>query len=132
MCIRDRYLGPPATLSSRISVTAWGSLRSTRHHGSDSLSVKEQRSQSCCTLLSTARPAPPDQDGVAAGRISQPVSWQGQSVSRSAIICGQGELLSLIHISEPTRLLSISYAVFCLKKKKKITLQATSSATRAI
>ena len=24
--------------------------------------------------------------------------------------------LSLIHISEPTRLLSISYAVFCLKK----------------
>eukprot|EP00658_Telonema_sp_P-2_P029458 TRINITY_DN2240_c0_g1_i7.p1 TRINITY_DN2240_c0_g1~~TRINITY_DN2240_c0_g1_i7.p1 ORF type:complete len:108 (-),score=33.47 TRINITY_DN2240_c0_g1_i7:38-361(-) len=29
--------------------------------------------------------------------------------------------LSLIHISEPTRLLSISYAVFCLKKKKKKT-----------
>ena len=27
------------------------------------------------------------------------------------------DLLSLIHISEPTRLLSISYAVFCLKKK---------------
>ena len=26
--------------------------------------------------------------------------------------------LSLIHISEPTRLLSTSYAVFCLKKKK--------------
>ena len=30
--------------------------------------------------------------------------------------------LSLIHISEPTRLLSISYAVFCLKKKKKYQL----------
>src|SRR5678815_4651298 len=28
------------------------------------------------------------------------------------------QFLSLIHISEPTRLLSISYAVFCLKKKK--------------
>src|SRR5678815_3271354 len=28
-----------------------------------------------------------------------------------------GKSLSLIHISEPTRLLSISYAVFCLKKK---------------
>src|SRR5678815_1843228 len=28
-------------------------------------------------------------------------------------------ILSLIHISEPTRLLSISYAVFCLKKKTK-------------
>src|SRR5678815_5868489 len=30
----------------------------------------------------------------------------------------QPQDLSLIHISEPTRLLSISYAVFCLKKKK--------------
>ena len=29
-------------------------------------------------------------------------------------------VLSLIHISEPTRLLSNSYAVLCLKKKKKI------------
>src|SRR5678815_2284931 len=29
----------------------------------------------------------------------------------------KGHYLSLIHISEPTRLLSISYAVFCLKKK---------------
>eukprot|EP00825_Cyclidium_porcatum_P036232 TRINITY_DN3813_c0_g1_i1.p3 TRINITY_DN3813_c0_g1~~TRINITY_DN3813_c0_g1_i1.p3 ORF type:complete len:111 (+),score=19.25 TRINITY_DN3813_c0_g1_i1:133-465(+) len=28
--------------------------------------------------------------------------------------------LSLIHISEPTRLGMISYAVFCLKKKKNI------------
>eukprot|EP00658_Telonema_sp_P-2_P009254 TRINITY_DN1347_c0_g1_i5.p1 TRINITY_DN1347_c0_g1~~TRINITY_DN1347_c0_g1_i5.p1 ORF type:complete len:112 (+),score=34.00 TRINITY_DN1347_c0_g1_i5:300-635(+) len=33
----------------------------------------------------------------------------------------EDEDLSLIHISEPTRLLSISYAVFCLKKKKKKT-----------
>ena len=28
------------------------------------------------------------------------------------------EILSLIHISEPTRRRGISYAVFCLKKKK--------------
>ena len=35
----------------------------------------------------------------------------------------QGALyvLSLIHISEPTRQAEISYAVFCLKKKKKKT-----------
>src|SRR5678815_2945447 len=32
--------------------------------------------------------------------------------------------LSLIHISEPTRLLSISYAVFCLKKKNNLTTPA--------
>ena len=30
-----------------------------------------------------------------------------------------GLTLSLIHISEPTRRTPISYAVFCLKKKKK-------------
>ncbi len=31
------------------------------------------------------------------------------------------DYLSFIHISEPTRLRRISYAVFCLKKKKNIT-----------
>src|SRR5674536_325486 len=35
----------------------------------------------------------------------------GQSAN-GCVLCS----LSLIHISEPTRLLSISYAVFCLKK----------------
>ena len=30
----------------------------------------------------------------------------------------KGKALSLIHISEPTRQEAISYAVFCLKKKK--------------
>src|SRR5678816_131198 len=34
-----------------------------------------------------------------------------------AVDASDGLILSLIHISEPTRLLSISYAVFCLKKK---------------
>ena len=38
----------------------------------------------------------------------------------AAFFCVPLMALSLIHISEPTRLLSISYAVFCLKKKKKI------------
>src|SRR5674536_351084 len=37
---------------------------------------------------------------------------------RATVVFDRGGL-SLIHISEPTRLLSISYAVFCLKKKKK-------------
>ena len=34
-------------------------------------------------------------------------------------------ILSLIHISEPTRLGMISYAVFCLKKKKQIIIKKT-------
>src|SRR5678815_5430564 len=33
-----------------------------------------------------------------------------------AAVAERDDDLSLIHISEPTRLLSISYAVFCLKK----------------
>ena len=40
-------------------------------------------------------------------------------VAKDGEIFKVGDVLSLIHISEPTRLLSISYAVFCLKKKKK-------------
>ena len=40
-----------------------------------------------------------------------------------------GLALSLIHISEPTRRTPISYAVFCLKKKK-ITLIQISELTR--
>ena len=34
--------------------------------------------------------------------------------------------LSLIHISEPTRRTPISYAVFCLKKKKRHNQKSTS------
>ena len=41
----------------------------------------------------------------------------------TAILADAVVLLSLIHISEPTRLLSISYAVFCLKKKKQQTIK---------
>src|SRR5450756_2702901 len=42
------------------------------------------------------------------------VSW-----TVSTVVPAYG--LSLIHISEPTRLGMISYAVFCLKKKKTVT-----------
>eukprot|EP00658_Telonema_sp_P-2_P044829 TRINITY_DN32735_c0_g1_i1.p1 TRINITY_DN32735_c0_g1~~TRINITY_DN32735_c0_g1_i1.p1 ORF type:complete len:196 (+),score=54.29 TRINITY_DN32735_c0_g1_i1:60-647(+) len=38
-------------------------------------------------------------------------------IVRCILLSVQAQQLSLIHISEPTRLLSISYAVFCLKKK---------------
>ena len=37
--------------------------------------------------------------------------------------------LSLIHISEPTRLLSISYAVFCLKKKNTTSIKTPARIT---
>ena len=37
-----------------------------------------------------------------------------------------GQTLSLIHISEPTRRTPISYAVFCLKKKKKTRIPSSA------
>src|SRR5678816_2425472 len=45
--------------------------------------------------------------------------WVGGGTVFGPIPRSYAQYLSLIHISEPTRLLSISYAVFCLKKKKK-------------
>src|SRR5678816_876140 len=47
--------------------------------------------------------------------------WGGRAPAVDGSFTGMRQYyltLSLIHISEPTRLLSISYAVFCLKKKK--------------
>src|SRR5678815_3230828 len=40
---------------------------------------------------------------------------RSHAAAEAATRAGWKEALSLIHISEPTRLLSISYAVFCLK-----------------
>src|SRR5450756_202693 len=53
---------------------------------------------------------PPVNFVVRIGHCSQP-SLRGALATKQS--------LSLIHISEPTRLGMISYAVFCLKKKKK-------------
>src|SRR5665648_85804 len=58
--------------------------------------------------------------------ISQPLKFKSISKDGSrkpyplGVLGNDVEIrLSLIHISEPTRLGMISYAVFCLKKKKK-------------
>src|SRR5665254_21694 len=55
-------------------------------------------------------------------RAARPEQHRGHRPARA--------IVSLIHISEPTRLLSISYAVFCLKKKHKrpISTRVRSSA----
>ena len=51
----------------------------------------------------------------------------GFGVTSFLAACGIGYAmgLSLIHIPEPTRLLSTSYAVFCLKKKKKAACESS-------
>ena len=54
-----------------------------------------------------------------AGRIASRYVGAGAPATTEAAATRQtGDILSLIHISEPTRLRRISYAVFCLKKKK--------------
>src|SRR5450756_2660909 len=63
---------------------------------------------------------PPPRTAAHAGQTIRSASGDGPSPALSrhhptAIAAD----LSLIHISEPTRLGMISYAVFCLKKKKK-------------
>src|SRR5678809_573385 len=45
--------------------------------------------------------------------------WHGKLIMADEGGCALRVWLSLIHISEPTRQAEISYAVFCLKKKKK-------------
>src|SRR5665648_1096352 len=47
------------------------------------------------------------------------ISGGGSMTGLNNVASGAVDILSLIHISEPTRLGMISYAVFCLKKKKK-------------
>ena len=51
-----------------------------------------------------------------------PLSWTllGSGAVPASHNLNMGMMLSLIHISEPTRRRGISYAVFCLKKKIEI------------
>src|SRR5665254_11625 len=75
-------------------------------------------------FLKTGRP--PRSTRVRSSAASDVYKRQPQHVAGAQWVAGNGRgdaavvdvvlELSLIHISEPTRLLSISYAVFCLKK----------------
>src|SRR5674476_1621830 len=52
------------------------------------------------------------------GHIGYGVRWQASTRQGATQLSCRYSELSLIHISEPTRQAEISYAVFCLKKKK--------------
>src|SRR5665213_4298096 len=59
----------------------------------------------------------------ASGASLEIVTWGVYDLAKDGSTFNPGDKvywdLSLIHISEPTRQAEISYAVFCLKKKKK-------------
>src|SRR5678816_1817917 len=66
-----------------------------------------------------AKVSAPAKQGVWFERSSHMIPWEEPGKMLLSLVQAVRPLaLSLIHISEPTRLLSISYAVFCLKKKK--------------
>eukprot|EP00658_Telonema_sp_P-2_P044370 TRINITY_DN32236_c0_g1_i1.p1 TRINITY_DN32236_c0_g1~~TRINITY_DN32236_c0_g1_i1.p1 ORF type:complete len:222 (+),score=35.65 TRINITY_DN32236_c0_g1_i1:1-666(+) len=83
--------------------------------------MKEGDPVDAAQLKQAARGFGVQQEGLA--RIDALLQCYEEVRRRVAEAPGQDVALSLIHISEPTRLLSISYAVFCLKKKKKRRLQ---------
>eukprot|EP00658_Telonema_sp_P-2_P054257 TRINITY_DN43165_c0_g1_i1.p1 TRINITY_DN43165_c0_g1~~TRINITY_DN43165_c0_g1_i1.p1 ORF type:complete len:362 (-),score=75.71 TRINITY_DN43165_c0_g1_i1:11-1096(-) len=87
-----------------------GFLIEASHWEPDSF-VRATRSSSSVMILGAI--------GTAAAAVAS--AWMGEQIGGMVLVlvvvaCGV-LWLSLIHISEPTRLLSISYAVFCLKKK---------------
>src|SRR5450756_3077645 len=77
---------------------------------------KHRRPLRARSRVARRRGAP--RSGRAEGRRARPL-WPPRSPPPAS--------LSLIHISEPTRLGMISYAVFCLKKKKKKTSKTTNA-----
>eukprot|EP00658_Telonema_sp_P-2_P077829 TRINITY_DN7136_c0_g1_i2.p1 TRINITY_DN7136_c0_g1~~TRINITY_DN7136_c0_g1_i2.p1 ORF type:complete len:347 (+),score=52.75 TRINITY_DN7136_c0_g1_i2:366-1406(+) len=93
----------PSTTASTTTTTTPNTTASTTTTTSPSTTASTTTTTSPTTTASTITTTTP----------STTASTTTTTSPYSALI------LSLIHISEPTRLLSISYAVFCLKKKKK-------------
>src|SRR5450756_2729903 len=111
MCIRDRS-------------------RNARRAGCAPSALGVSRSRRCAAPrerapTSPGRTAPPSGPAVRRRRspagelhVERDLPWRVLEVPEDAGAPPVPEI-SLIHISEPTRLGMISYAVFCLKKKKK-------------
>eukprot|EP00658_Telonema_sp_P-2_P081723 TRINITY_DN8460_c0_g1_i2.p1 TRINITY_DN8460_c0_g1~~TRINITY_DN8460_c0_g1_i2.p1 ORF type:complete len:114 (+),score=38.71 TRINITY_DN8460_c0_g1_i2:164-505(+) len=112
MCIRDRFHSKIVNSIEPEEDVERRRLMGAHQHALIALSEKERRRNELETLqreLNDLEGNDDDKDGVGVAATS----------SSDVATRDEGPGLSLIHISEPTRLLSISYAVFCLKKKKK-------------
>jgi len=75
----------------------------------------------CSTLYHLAQMGVSDSVLLERNKLTSGTTWhsaaQVRALRHSQNLTRMIQYLSLIHISEPTRLRRISYAVFCLKKK---------------
>eukprot|EP00658_Telonema_sp_P-2_P015044 TRINITY_DN15759_c0_g1_i9.p2 TRINITY_DN15759_c0_g1~~TRINITY_DN15759_c0_g1_i9.p2 ORF type:complete len:121 (+),score=21.46 TRINITY_DN15759_c0_g1_i9:396-758(+) len=104
------------------SYNSYLALKSLTSSTSTSFAIAIRTSSVCRHVGSPLRPKRMSTSLSSSARMAlstpQPVWMEVIHIcGRFPVLCV--DTLSLIHISEPTRLLSISYAVFCLKKKKK-------------
>eukprot|EP00658_Telonema_sp_P-2_P015453 TRINITY_DN15941_c0_g1_i3.p1 TRINITY_DN15941_c0_g1~~TRINITY_DN15941_c0_g1_i3.p1 ORF type:complete len:113 (+),score=24.66 TRINITY_DN15941_c0_g1_i3:105-443(+) len=104
MCIRDRKSLEDGLTTARVALKTGGKFLCGSFVRSDRMEADLERV--------------PSLYGFELGSVSIPASEKGWSTVHGE---ATEDDLSLIHISEPTRLLSISYAVFCLKKKTTTT-----------
>src|SRR5680860_1681654 len=97
--------GPPAELSRGLVSTRWNA----RAAAARALTALVRAEHGCDGRVqqASASPAAP----------ATASAWAVRAGAERATARSQS--LSLIHISEPTRRTPISYAVFCLKKKKR-------------
>src|SRR5450756_3092814 len=99
MCIRDSLYASPAAWSHGL---LWGAD-----------TVEVPRGDTSFRPMTKPISAPNGLTGGIVGGVKAPADYYAVTLR------GVHQDLSLIHISEPTRLGMISYAVFCLKKKKR-------------
>src|SRR5664279_6017544 len=110
-----------SSVRSRLAPPYFQSLASTPSSAARVLCRGLCRNLSFCSLNS---PNPPAASRANRGRCASPGGLWGEPAQQRKQLIGGARLaevafhLSLIHISEPTRRTPISYAVFCLKKKK--------------
>src|SRR5678816_4611489 len=104
MCIRDRWTAEQIASKLRVAADDIDNTTKKWIRDAESRIVEEQLAQGIV-------------EGATRGTLSKAIEHvtDGKIGRNRAKVIARTELgLSLIHISEPTRLLSISYAVFCL------------------
>ena len=123
MCIRDR----PGDIIAVESPCYYGTMQMLRGLGLKTIEIPtDPETGISIEALELALDQWPIKGVILVPNCNNPLGFIMPDARKRAVLN-----LSLIHISEPTRLGMISYAVFCLKKKKTYKLHpATKKMTR--